>query len=72
MALQADQEHEPGSYPNIVLVWEDAMRGTSWNYLERCQVARTAYENCCELPPGWSMPPVCSEDDNLDNAPLRS
>jgi len=68
--LQADQEHEPGSYPNIVLLWEDAMRGTSWNYLERCQVALTAYENCCELPPGWSMPPVWSEDDDSDNAPF--
>src|SRR5690242_8307828 len=27
------QEHELGSYPTIVLLWEDAMRGTPWNYL---------------------------------------
>jgi len=30
------------------------------NYLERCRVALTVYENGGELPPGWSMPPVCS------------
>jgi hypothetical protein len=48
------QEHELGSYPTIVLLWEDAMRGTPWNDLERCQVALTAYENGGELPPGWS------------------
>lgn len=54
------QEHELGSYPTIVLLWEDAMRGTPWNYLERCRVALTAYENGGEFPPGWSMPPVCS------------
>src|SRR2546430_17674499 len=48
------QEHELGSYPTIVLLWEDAMRGTPWNYLERCLVALTAYENGRELPLGWS------------------
>src|SRR6516164_10176971 len=64
------QEHELGSYPTIVLLWEDAMRGTPWNYLERCQVALTAYENGGELPPGWSMPPVSSEDDDSDSAPF--
>ena len=64
------QEHELGSYPTIVLLWEDAMRGTPWNYLERCQVALTAYENGGELPPGWSMPPVCSDDDASDSAPF--
>jgi len=70
------QEHELGSYPTIVLLWEDAMRGTPWNYLERCLVALTAYENGRELPLGWSMPPVCSEVDSdsarfdPDRAPL--
>lgn len=34
------QEHELGDYPTIVPLWEDAMRGTPWNYLERCRVAR--------------------------------
>ena len=63
------QEHELGSYPTIVLLWKDGMRGTPWNYLERCQVALTAYENGGELPPGCSMPPVCSEDDS-DSAPF--
>jgi hypothetical protein len=36
------QKHELDSYPTIVLLWEDAMRGTPWNYLERCRVALTA------------------------------
>ena len=64
------QEHELGSYPTIVLLWEDAIRGTPWNYLERCQAALTAYENGGELPPGWSMPPFCSDDDASDSAPF--
>jgi hypothetical protein len=63
-------EHELGSYRTIVLVWEDVMSGTPRNYLERCRVALTAYENGGELPPGWSMPPVCSEDDDSDSAPF--
>jgi len=64
------QEHELGSYPTIILLWEDAMRGTPWNYLERCRVALTAYENGDELPPGCSMPPVCSEEGDSDSAPF--
>lgn len=39
------QEHELGSYPTIVLTWEDAMRGAPWDYLERCEEALTEYEN---------------------------
>ena len=38
------QEHELGSYPTIVLSWEDAMRGAPWEYIEKCDVALTAYE----------------------------
>ena len=64
------QEHELGSYPTIVLLWEDATRGAPWNYLERCRVALTAHENGGQLPLGWSMPPVCSEDDDSDSAPF--
>src|SRR5215469_13667835 len=64
------QEHELGSYPTFVLLWEDAMRGTPWNYLERCRVALTAHENGGELPPRWSMPPVRSEDDDSDSVPF--
>src|SRR5215469_16559289 len=64
------QEHELGSYPTIVLLWEDATRGTPWNYISRCEAALTAYENGGELPPGWSMSPVCSEDDDSDSAPF--
>ncbi len=33
-------------------------------------MALTAYENGGELPLGWSMPPVCSEDDDSDSAPF--
>lgn len=65
------QEHELGNYPIIGLVWEDAMRGTPWNYISRCEAALTAYENGGELPPGWSMPPVRSDDaDDFEDAPF--
>ncbi len=43
------------------------MRGTPWNYLEKCRVALTAYENGGEFPLGWSIPPVPSEDDDSDS-----
>jgi hypothetical protein len=39
------------------------MRGTPWNYISRCQAAVKAIENGGELPPGWTMPPVRSEDE---------
>jgi hypothetical protein len=42
----------------------DPMRGTPWNYISRCEAALTAFENGGELPPGWTMPPVRSEDDD--------
>jgi len=58
------REHELGNYPVIGLVWEDAMRGAPWNYIARCEAALAAYENGGELPPGWTMPPVRSEDDD--------
>ena len=58
------QEHELGSYPTIALVWDDPMRGAPSNYLSRCEAALTAYENGGELPPGWTMPPVRSGDDD--------
>ena len=40
------------------------MRGAPGNYLSRCEAAWAAYENGGELPPGWTMPPVRSEDDD--------
>jgi hypothetical protein len=58
------QEHELGSYPTIVPTWEDPMRGAPSNYLSRCEAALTAYENGGELPHGWTMPLVRSEDDD--------
>jgi hypothetical protein len=57
------QEHELGNYPSIGLVWNDLMRGTPWNYISRCEAALTAFENGGEFPPGWTMPPVRSEDE---------
>ena len=39
------QEHELGEYPTIVLTWEDAMRRTSWKYIEKCEEVLTEYEN---------------------------
>jgi hypothetical protein len=65
------QEHELGNHPVIGLVWEDSMRGVPWNYISRCEVALAAYENGGELPPGWSMAPVRSDDDDeFDAAPF--
>ncbi len=39
------QETDAGSYPTIVLSWEDGMRGAPWGYVQRCEEALTAYEN---------------------------
>ena len=64
------QEHELGNYPVIGLTWEDPFRGVPWNYVERCAVALTAYENGGELPPGWIMPPVRDEDEDLEEEPF--
>jgi hypothetical protein len=57
------QEHELGNYPTIGLVWDDPMCGTPWNYISRCEAALTAFENGGELPSGWTMPHVRSEDE---------
>lgn len=61
-------EHELGYYPVIALVWEDGMIGVPENYLSRCEAALEMYENGGQLPPGWTMPPVRSEED--PNAPF--
>ena len=46
MELQVQrQERELGSYPTIVLTWEDGMRGVPWDYIGRCEEALTDYEN---------------------------
>jgi len=60
------QEHELGSYPLIVLTWEDGMRGAPWNYISRCETALTAYENGEELSQSWSM----TSDDDSEGAPF--
>lgn len=39
------QEHELGSYPLIVLAWEQAERGTPWKYLTKCENALTEFED---------------------------
>ena len=39
------QEHDLGEYPTIVLTWEDGMRGTLWEYIERCEKALVTYDN---------------------------
>lgn len=39
------QEHELGTYPTIVLTWEDGMRGAPGEYIDRCEEVLTAYEN---------------------------
>jgi hypothetical protein len=58
------QEHELGYYPVIDLVWQDGMVGVPENCLSRCEAALEMYENDGELPPGWFMPPIRSEDDD--------
>jgi len=47
------QEHELGSYPTMVLTWEDAMRGAPGKYLDRCEGALfefTEGETPCDIP----------------------
>jgi len=62
------QETEIGNYPTIGLVWDDPMRGTPWSYISRCEAALTAFENGGELPPGWTMPPDRSDDEDEDKS----
>jgi hypothetical protein len=38
------QDHELGSYPLIVLMWEDAMRGPPGKYLSKCEAALFEFE----------------------------
>ena len=38
------QDHEVGSYPLIVLTWEDGMRGAPWEYITSCEEALDDYE----------------------------
>ena len=40
------------------------------NYVSRCEAALAAYENDGELPPGWTMPPVRSDDEEFDEEPF--
>ena len=64
------QEHELGLYPVIGLTWEDPFRGVPSNYVSRCEAALTAYENGGELPPGWTMPPVRDDDEDIEEEPF--
>jgi hypothetical protein len=52
-----------GSYPTIVLTWEDATRGAPSGYIARCEAALTAYESGGELPHRWSNLCVVPEHD---------
>lgn len=56
------QEHELGSYPVIVLAWEDAMRGAPWHYIAKCEDALVTYETG-EAPQRWTLPALDSRDD---------
>ena len=64
------QEHELGNYPVIALTCEDRFRGVPRNYVERCEVALTAYENGGELPPRWTMPAVRDDDEDTEEEPF--
>lgn len=41
---------ESGSYPLIVLTWEDAMIGTPWEYLDRAQRALANFDERASKP----------------------
>ena len=56
MELQIQwQDHELGSYPLIVLTWEDGMRGAPARYINRCQEALFEFDTGETLPhyPSW-------------------
>lgn len=63
------QEHDLGEYPTIVLTWKDAMRGTPWEYIARCEKALAAYENG-EEPPTWSRPWYENDLDESEDTDL--
>jgi hypothetical protein len=46
------QDHELGSYPLIVLLWEDAMRGAPWEYIERASQALADFDEARASKPG--------------------
>jgi hypothetical protein len=56
MELQVQwQEHELGSYPLLVLTWEDSTRGAPARYLSKCQEALFEFDTGERLPqyPSW-------------------
>ena len=57
------QDHELGSYPLIVLTWEDAMRGAPGKYLSKCEAALFEFENGEPMP---SEPCWWSDEDEED------
>src|ERR1700675_4939895 len=48
------QEHDSGTYPLIVLSWEDGMRGAPSEYIDKCQDALAILDGG-EAPPGWRL-----------------
>jgi hypothetical protein len=51
MELQIQwQDYELGSYPLIVLTWEDGMRRAPATYISRCQEALFAFDTGESLP----------------------
>jgi hypothetical protein len=59
------QEHELGSYPLIVLTWEDAMRGAPGKYLNKCEAALFEFENGEPIP---SVPCFWSDEGEEDES----
>jgi len=45
-------DHELGSYPLICLIWEDAMRGAPWEYIERASQALADFDEASASKPG--------------------
>jgi hypothetical protein len=48
------QEHDSGTYPLIVLSWEDGMRGAPAKYIEKCEDALATLDGG-EAPPRWRL-----------------
>lgn len=54
------QEHDLGTYPQIVLSWEDGMRGAPSKYIAKCQDALAVLDGG-EVPP--RLTPWWGDDD---------
>ena len=62
------QEHDSGTYPLIVLSWEDGMRGAPSEYIDKCQDALATLDGG-EAPPRWRLGQHEPEDEDDEPIP---